>query len=325
VSKPVQTCLSVSLSSLCLCSVCVLRMCGTLLRKGQTPLRSFLFSHEFFSLPLSLTNAPQTTHVLCPPYAATVEAVLARVSQPPPNAKADLQGVLPPRSAVFVKAAWLQECLRMGQRVPTAPFELPRTPLAPPSPKRSKVDRGSAASLPAVPERRRSVGGGSDSDRDRDRSPGAGQRSKTPDPPRVTAAPLLSPPASAAEARLADANALAEVAVRRAMAAGKLRMGPGHTLYFCYNCGSPSHGAIGCPRPPRGSPANPYVPPMAGARERVDKAWVCARAHPLDQAIHPNAHIIKPFEALLEGYETAARDKVGGLGAWGRGGAMLCP
>ena len=233
--------------------------------------------------------------------------MLDRVTDPPPSSKPDLGGVRPPTTAVFVKAAWLQECLRTRRLLPTAPYEMPRRPSAQPGLQRADTHT-QQADTHAHRKHNHSDSSGQPPAKAPKLTPAA-----RPSSPAATPAHHTHPhthAASAAEARLADANALAEAAVRRAMASGKLSIGASHTRYYCYNCGSASHGAIGCPRPPRGSPANTYVPPIAGARSRIEDTWVCARPHPLDKATHPNAAIIKPFEDLLEGYEASAKDKV---------------
>ncbi len=78
--------------------------------------------------------------------------------------------------------------------------------------------------------------------------------------------------------------------------------------YFCYNCGSQSHGARLCPHPPRGTAENTYVPNIPKAPRRVGDEWVCAVPHPLDAAPNPNNDLILSLQELQDSYSSADKD-----------------
>jgi hypothetical protein len=85
------------------------------------------------------------------------------------------------------------------------------------------------------------------------------------------------------------------------------------TQYHCYNCGDTKHGARHCPQPLRGTHGNAYNPaecpyvadiPKKDALRtmplRICDKFLCARKHPLDGEVNPNADIIDELERLVE-------------------------
>ena len=102
------------------------------------------------------------------------------------------------------------------------------------------------------------------------------------------------------------------------------------TQYHCYNCGALEHDARHCPKPLRGTHGNNYDPAecafIADIPKRdalrtmplhVSDKFLCARKHPLDGEVNPNADIIAELERLVEVvYEPQADSGVRWGGGW---------
>lgn len=133
-------------------------------------------------------------------------------------------------------------------------------------------------------------------------------------------------PDTAATAAKAEAGEALVARSRRVVGTSpeEIDLPPGwDAVYFCYNCGSKEHGAMHCPRPPRGTPENTYVPPFPGARRRVSSEWVCARphGHKSSKAAGPNDHIVAKLEQLHDTYAdygTSVMSEINGAKGEGR-------